>query len=239
MIQIPYGVMKPSGKTISPLQQSIYQSIKDSQIMYHYFTQREMLFELRIRENIVKAAFQLNESKVNFSGFENSTFNKDYWEKTESGYRLKKGIKPSDGIRDVFINSGQYIFECVTSIVIIYYKAVLESIQEHYFNYLFSHMIVWAHNYDKDLGMYSIKKVDLFPGDVVYFYNPEYEKPIWMGENCVYLGNELFFGHGIGVGTADEVIEALNSLRKTDATESAYLLPQVTRLDFRYLSRYE
>ena len=120
----------------------------------------------------------------------------------------------------------------------IYYKSILDTIRTSYFNQLFSPLLVWGHNYDDDMSMVTYEGVDYIPGDVYYFSNPDYDDPIWMGENSVFLEENQYFGHGVGIMTHDEMIEALNTLRKKDATESAFLLQQVTRLKFSDLYRY-
>ncbi|MFV2050776.1 protein-glutamine gamma-glutamyltransferase, partial [Metabacillus sp. YM-086] len=90
------------------------------------------------------------------------------------------------------------------------------------------------------LPIYTRRGNDYLPGDCLYFDNPQFnpKTPQWRGENVIDLGNDLYFGHGIGIKTADGIIESLNKRRKAYATESAYLLSQVTRLDNRYLYQF-
>jgi protein-glutamine gamma-glutamyltransferase len=239
MITIEYNPLHSKLNNLSSLQQQIYNALEKSTTRYAYPTIKELKFELKLREKIIHAAKRMFESDAVFSSFQDSSFNSTYWRKTSNGYLLKPNQLPSAAIEDVFINSNKYGFECVTSIVLIYYKAVLDSIHKNYFNELFRPLLVWNHHFDKDLGMITFSGYDSIPGDVVYFYNPDYETPIWMGENAVYLGEGQYFGHGIGIGTKEEMIEALNTLRKKEAKKSAYLLQQVTRLNFHYLSQFE
>ena len=44
------------------------------------------------------------------------------------------------------------------------------------------------------------------------------------------MGNDQYFAHGLGILTAEQIIQRLNSLRK-NAVQPAYLLNQATRLD--------
>ena len=50
------------------------------------------------------------------------------------------------------------------------------------------------------------------------------------GENVIVMGNDQYFAHGLGILTAEQIIQRLNSLRK-NAVQPAYLLNQATRLD--------
>jgi ubiquitin len=72
-------------------------------------------------------------------------------------------------------------------------------------------------HYDRDLGVvYSQGPGDFFPGDCRYFKNPDVnpETPQWQGENVIDLNDGKYYGHGIGIRTADEIINALNERRK-------------------------
>lgn len=223
---------------LSSKKAEIFHFLKNSSEVYRYVHSRELLFELILRENMINSANALNESEVEFSVFQTSKFNPVYWFKTSRGYMLKPNVLPSDAIKDIFRNGGEYGFECSTAIVVIFYYAVLQSIEESAFNRLFNHLLVWDWSYDEDLGIITKVGSDFIPGDVMYFYNPDYNHPVWIGENVIFLGEDKYFGHGIGIGTAEEMIKALNSLRKTGATRSAHLIHQHSRLNYKYLSQF-
>jgi protein-glutamine gamma-glutamyltransferase len=223
---------------LSPVEENIFTSLKESPTDYRYRNLTELKYELKLRERIIANAKNMNESDATFSAFEHSKFNPIYWTKTPYGYQLKESKLPSDAIDDIFTNSSAYSFECVTSIVLIYYKSILDTIKTSYFNERYTPLLVWGHNYDDDLPMVTYEGLDYIPGDVYYFYNPDFEDPIWMGENSVFIKEDQYFGHGVGLMTHDEMIEALNTLRKKEATKSAYLLEQVTRLKVSDLYRY-
>jgi protein-glutamine gamma-glutamyltransferase len=230
-----------SQATISNLQgkrKEIYDAIDDSPFMFEYDTVHQLLFELIVRENIINAAIELSKTKVAFSSFRKSGFNPAYWIRTNRGYLLRNDVQPAEAIEDIFINSQYYGFECSTAIVIIYYKAVLESIDRRAFNYLFRNLLVWDWNYDRNLQIITLPGDDFIPGDVVYFYNPDFKEPIWMGENAVFLGGGKYFGHGVGIRTALEMVESLNTRRKENARRTAYLLEQTSRLNFSSLERF-
>lgn len=223
---------------LSSKQAEIFHFLKNSSEVHRYVHSRELLFELILRENMINSATLLNENEVEFSVFHTSKFNSMYWLKTSRGYILKPNVLPSDAIKDIFDNGKEYGFECTTAIVVIFYYAVLQSIEERAFNRLFNHLLVWDWSYDEDLGIITRVGSDFIPGDVMYFYNPDYDNPVWIGENVVFLGEDKYFGHGIGIGTAEETIKALNTLRKEGATRSAHLIHQHSRLNYKYLSQF-
>lgn len=205
---------------------------------YYYHSFKELAYDLFLRENIIRAADLLSKANAEFNVFSQSRFNPRYWTKTLRGYVLKPDVKPDEAITDIFRNGKEYAFECSTAMVIVLYYAVLLSIQRSHFNQLFKNMIVWNWSYDEDLKIVTKSGRDFVPGDIVYFHNPDFGNPVWIGENAVYMGNNFYYGHNIGVVTKERMIEALNELRKPDAKRSAYMLPQHSRLDFRYYMKF-
>ncbi|WP_210366241.1 protein-glutamine gamma-glutamyltransferase [Bacillus sp. REN3] len=238
IIRYPDAAGSNQLQKLSGKQKEIYEYLDSSLEMFEYDTAFQLLFEIRLRENIIKSSLLLKDSGVAFSSFTYSKFNPIYWTKTTRGYVLNPGVLPAEAINDMFRNGAEYGFECSTAMVVIFYKAVLDSIRISDFNYLFRGLLVWNWNYDPDLWIITLEGSEFIPGDVVYFMNPDYEKPIWRGENAVFLGKGLYYGHGIGVGTAEEMVKALNTLRKEGSVTSAYMLQQHSRLNFKYLSRF-
>ncbi|MFY0761947.1 protein-glutamine gamma-glutamyltransferase [Metabacillus dongyingensis] len=209
--------------------------------VYSYEHFNHLKFELDLRIEIVKAATALYQSGVKFTTFEHSRCNPALWNLTSQGaIVIKPGVPPSEGIRDLYANGKLYAFECATAIVAVFYKAVLEIIEERHFNRLFAGMILYDWHYDDDLGVFTRRGNDYLPGDCVYFKNPDFdpEKPQWRGENTIDMGYDLYYGHGIGIKDAEGIIASLNKYRKKGAVQTAYLLSQVTRLDYRYLYVY-
>lgn len=228
----------PPPANISNMEGKIFVELQNSQQVYRYFSWKQLEFELLLRKNIIEAAKLLAKAPVEFKVFQESRFNSLYWTKTSRGYRLKPFIRPSQAIEDIYKNGHEYAFECSTAIVIIYYYAVLQSINMNAFDQLFQSLLIWDWSYDEDLRIITKAGTELIPGDVIYFHNPDYLYPVWIGENTVYLGDGLYFGHGIGVGTKEEIIQTLNTLRKSNPTKSAYVLSQYSRLDYPYLSQF-
>ncbi|WP_291633486.1 protein-glutamine gamma-glutamyltransferase [Clostridium sp.] len=209
---------------------------------YEYDSLKQLQFELKVRKNIVIAAIKLKNGNMVFKTFRKSMCNLDYWNRTdEGGFILKKGITPSDAIEDISINSYKYGTECATAMIIIYYQALLNIFSEKPFNELFPEIQLMNWHYIDDMLEevgYLEKRSDYLPGDRRYFYNPDVNpvKPQWQGENVIDLGKGIYFGHGIGIGNADDIIVALNEYRVEEAKKSAYLLDSAARLDFKYLA---
>jgi protein-glutamine gamma-glutamyltransferase len=247
MIQIP-GSLIDAGTMLSQyppssIERTIVETLSSSDKIYYYESLNELQFELTLRKSIVAASRDLNKSYFSFRVFRSSICNPEFWERTdEGGFLLKSGVKPYNAIRDIYINSSQYGTECATAIVIVYYKALADILPENIFNGLFSriYLMDWQ-QLDKNLGVtYYYNPTDYFPGDCRYFKNPDVDPltPEWQGENVIYLDNGLYYGHGIGIKTADEIIMALNSHRKSGSEVPAYLLNSVTRLGFKSLVGY-
>ncbi|ANB58205.1 putative protein-glutamine gamma-glutamyltransferase [Anoxybacillus sp. B7M1] len=244
MIQVKSSIVDNQFFSHSPLskeQTMIFQTLLKERKKYTYKNEQQLLFELKLREQILHTAIRLAKSKARFTIFRFSRCNEQFWSRNHlGGFELKKNVTPADGINDIFENSQLYAFECATAIVIIFYKAVLDTIDRQTFNQLFANLLLYDWHYDEDLGVQTKTGNDYIPGDCLYFKNPDVdpEMPQWQGENTIYLGGDLYYGHGIGIKTKDEIISALNKRRKKAAKKSAYLLEQTTRVDFKYLSRF-
>ncbi|MCB2360048.1 protein-glutamine gamma-glutamyltransferase [Clostridium estertheticum] len=213
-----------------------------SKSQYKYDSLNQFKFELDLRYSIVVAAKNLNKGNMDFRTFRKSICNPNYWDRTnEGGFILKKGVAPSDAIKDISINSSKYGTECATAMVIIYYQALLNIFSANLFNRLFPNiqLMNWHYidNLLEDVGFIK-KRSDYFPGDRRYFYNPDVDPvaPEWQGENVIDLSNGLYYGHGIGIGDADEIISELNKFRIKEATTSSYLLDSAARPDFKSLA---
>jgi protein-glutamine gamma-glutamyltransferase len=97
---------------------------------------------------------------------------------------------------------------------------------------------IFTNGTDKDLRYITINSSrENYPGDILYFNNSDFnpDKPEWRGENVVKFDENLYYGHGIGITNAEEIIAILNKIRKPNSTRSAYLLEQASYPDFKYL----
>ncbi len=224
------------------VESSIITTLSESTERYQYDSIDQLKFELQLRKEIINAANALYGSRLAFQVFRKSTCNPAFWDRTvDGGFELKSGVKPSDAINDIFINSSMYGTECATALMIVYYKAILTVYGEALFNKEFQtiHLMNW-HKLDKLLREIGImdKEKDYLPGDRRYFKNPDVDPltPEWQGENVIDMGHEVYYGHGIGKYDAQTIIAALNENRKADADESAYLMDSAGRPNFKNLS---
>lgn len=227
---------------LNGFEKDILKSLVQSRALKPYDSFARLDFELKLRNYIIESAILLNRSDVTYAIFKNSYCNLTYWTLQEDGgFKLKPGVRPSAAIQDIYMNGSQYAFECATAMVIIFYKAVLHAVGDPQFNQLFPDILLWDWHYDKDLGIFTIKTNEFIPGDVLYFSNPDVNpaNPEWQGENTVYLERDTYYGHGIGIRSEQEMIEALNAHRRPDSQRSAYLLKQATRPNFQYLSQFD
>jgi protein-glutamine gamma-glutamyltransferase len=224
---------------MSGLERNMYQKMKSSSFIYRYDSVVALLFELCVRSHIVESARSLSKSGVRFSDFEHSRCNEAFWDRNEQGgFQLKKGVASQDGIRDIFANGSLYAFECATAVAIVLYKAVLESMDPRQFDVLFSDLLLFDWHFNSNLRLQDrTDPEEAVAGDVLYFNNPGFDPatPWWRGENVVKLERDLYYGHGIGIRTAREIIAHLNSSRKPGSTESASLADRFDQLDFSFL----
>ncbi|GEL76959.1 protein-glutamine gamma-glutamyltransferase [Tenuibacillus multivorans] len=226
----------PSGS----IESIIVQQIHEDPNVHQYRSIDELSFEVNLRKNIVDSSKALNQSQLEFEIFENARCNPQYWELTSTGgFKLKPDALPSEAIKDIYINSLEYATECATAILIIYYHAVLNSIDEDLFDHLFQDLYLYSWHYDTDLRLQSIQTDHLLPGDVVYFKNPDVSSrtPWLRGENAVVLEDGRFFGHGLGIRSSEQIIAILNKNREADSERSAFQENTVIRPSFRYLAR--
>lgn len=227
--------------SLTPLQRKILLGLAHSEGLYFYPSYQPLFFELSFREETVNAAKELEATPAGFSTFATSKCNPEYWVLTrEGGFRLKEGVPPDTALLDIFTNGEAYAFECATAVVIVLYRAALTLLGRDPFNRLFANLYLRDWKVDRDLGLTTRRDVDFYPGDILYFQNPEFDPktPHWQGENAVLLDDNLYWGHGIGIRTREEIIQFLNRHRKSGATISASMKNTATRPSYRYLARF-
>jgi len=241
MIVLPPGEAGQIGQmNLTGLEQQILRMKQDSAAQYRYDSIADLHFELATRAKIVEAARDLYNSGADFATFENSRGNPNYWVRlSNGGLQQRSDVTPADAIRDIFQNGHKYAFECATAMVITLYKGVLDMIGDQVFNTYFANLLLYDWKYDNDLRINSISGAEAFPGDVLYFKNPDFDPstPEWQGENAILLPDGSYFAHGMGIVSGDDIIHALNRKRKPGSTTSAYLMDDVDSLDFAYTQK--
>src|SRR5690606_31911583 len=130
MILISGTRLEPSTMwTNDRTERTILESMVNDPTVYSYQTVDELAFDLNLRKNIIASAKAMNQGHAQFAVFANSFCNPRYWQLSQvGGFRLRHDVYQADAIRDIFINSSLYGFECATAMIIIYYHAVLNVI---------------------------------------------------------------------------------------------------------------
>ncbi|WP_028988276.1 protein-glutamine gamma-glutamyltransferase [Thermicanus aegyptius] len=226
---------------LSPMEKKIFLAMLHSEGAYVYPSLHTLRFELRLREATVESAKLLDATPAGFASFAASRCNPQYWNRTrEGGFRLKEGVEPATALLDIFENGEKYAFECATAVVIVLYRSVLTLLGRETFNRLFAGLYLWDWKVDRDLGLTTRKDVDYYPGDILYFANPDYDPrtPHWQGENTILLDDNLYYGHGIGITTREEIIRFLNRYRKPGSSLSAGMKNAASRPSYRYLAQF-
>lgn len=207
---------------------------------YGYVAPADPAFENRMRGEIIAAARSMNAGGTDFSTFKNSRCNPRFWTRTvNGGFELNAGVSPSAAINDIFVNGQLYAFECAMAMVMILYRATISMIGESAFDRYFTDLFLWDWNYDSNLKLITtFNPSELQPGDVVYFKNPDHDpdKPEWQGENAIMLSNDRYYGHGLGIKSASEMIALLNKERVPGSRTSAYLADEGLHPDFAYIA---
>ncbi|WP_059105239.1 protein-glutamine gamma-glutamyltransferase [Shouchella shacheensis] len=240
--QKPLNVSQISDEQFSPAELKILYDIAGSNTLYSYQSYAQLTYELSIRLNVTRASVALLRSGASFETFARSRCNPRFWRRAPNGaFYINPGVSPSMAINDIFSNGRAYGFECATAIIIVFYKAVLDSIDTASFNQLFQGLYLYSWEHDSDLHLKTYEGHDFLIGDCVYFNNPDVDArrhPAWIGENAIILDDDMYFGHGIGIASSQQIIQTLNFKRKPYSNRSAYLENQITRLDFRFVRTF-
>lgn len=241
MIQISgIPLQKNENWQLGSIEKLIIQQMQNAPLNFSYYSIDELLFELKIRKNIIESAKEMNKSKAVFTSFAYARCNPRYWILTRAGgFLLRPDVLPSDAILDIFRNGPLYAFDCATAIPIIYYHAILNSIGSNLFNSLFRNLYLYSWHTDTDLGIITFYSNHFIPGDVMYINNPGYDRrtPQFRGINAVLLEDGRLFAHGFNIRSSEEMIQILNKKRYSGSYQSAYQTKLLTRPSFKYLFR--
>lgn len=223
------------------VERQVLETMQNSATTYRFDSVGVLQFELSVRRELVVASEKLNKSYFGFATFQDSKCNEAYWERTSNGgFLLKRGVSAADAINDIFENGRRYATECATAMVIVHYKALLEVYKKDLFDRTFPsiYLMDWELRQPLLREISTPRKVaELLIGDRGYINNPDVDPktPWWQGENVIVLPNNLFYGHGVGIRTADQIIQALNRSRRPGATRSAYLMDSAARPNYQRL----
>lgn len=219
----------------------ILESMTSNQEVYTYETLDQLIFDVHLRLHLLLTSIDLLSSGIQFRSFSQSFCNEKFWKRTkQGGFQVEQGVLPSVAINDIFLNGKKYGTECATAIIIIIYKSLLQCYEDQTFNRLFSNLLLFTWDYDKNLKLITKTDGTMIQGDIAYFKNPQVN-PLtieWQGENTIYLGDDFHYGHGVGMSTSDQVINTLNLRRKPNAILTAYLTNFITRVDTAQMSIY-
>ncbi len=212
---------------------------------------------VEIGRAMVDAAYALAKAQPEFGDLE---FNPGAWrfEDEDADYEDGMGIMvPAEGVpphlalEDIFKNPDMYAFECATALTIVRYKAMLDLLGPEDFDRVCADLRIgpWETEDDaerlwkiegagargEEREATEAQKALLKPGEYSYFRNWDVSKEGfeggWQGENVLYLGDGLYYGHPFGVVSGEDIVEYLNGARKRGATRSASLLDLRARLD--------
>lgn len=199
--------------------------------------------QAQLQLNIVKAAKAFHAAGVNFSGSSKTDkVNQELWWMGYGGKMgVRQGVKPSDALNDIFKNGSKYGMECATGTLVVLYKGILDTIGPNDFDRAFAKTRMFRWNIKDDDFVKAEQVGNLpgyWPGDHTYFKNPEYDPAhsAFQGENVIYLGGGMYFGHGLGIVSEREVVSSLNNLRRPGATRSAFRDDFELRLDGRKIA---
>ncbi|MFJ7829149.1 protein-glutamine gamma-glutamyltransferase [Peribacillus sp. NPDC097284] len=225
--QLLAGITNKNLSTIIQLM-AIYPTV------FEFDTLEDFRFDLKIRMKAIQASVLLEESGAEFTILEDSLCNPQVWQLTKDrAFELWPNIPPHMALNDIFINGRLYSFECGTAILVVFYKAILDSIGPKNFDRIFPDLFLYNWHYHHHLSILVHEGMDYLPGDCLYFKNPDFapNTPEWQGENAIMLGQNLFFAHGIGVTDQQEIITELNSNRIWGSMISAYLTTHIIQID--------
>ncbi|MEC0226485.1 protein-glutamine gamma-glutamyltransferase [Paenibacillus alba] len=231
--------------TLTRQELTIFQKKNNSAVEYHYDSVDTLLFELNMRTHIMESAKALSTSGVYFADLKKSMANPAYWHITDQGrFKLNAGASPQKAIRDIFTNGSAYAFECSMAVIVILYKAILDSIDPRQFDRMNSNLLIFDWQSNSKLHLIDrIGNEEAITGDIIYFENPEVHPmlPWWKGENVVMIEEGLYYGHGHGLGitSAEVVITILNKYRLDGSTQSAFMTDRYVHPDFTFFAPFQ
>jgi len=193
---------------------------------------------------MVNSAHAMAKAKHRFGDLEVNPVCWDIDEEDPTTMYLNPDFPPSVALMDIFNNPDLYQFECATALVILRYRAMLDLIGEEDFNRIASDLRIGVWDQEdhaakvwevtgrsaggEDVPMAQGDKSRVTPGDYTYFKNwdvsPEAFRGGWQGENVIYLGDGMYYGHPFRVISGEKIVAYLNKHRNPGSARSASLL---------------
>ncbi len=186
--------------------------------------------DTRLRAEMVAACHEMGRAKHAFSLIRDHHANPAFFSvRPEDGtFVLRAGVRASQALNDIFQNPRAYGFECATAMVIVYYRAMQRLLGDEDFDRVCADLVIGPWQQENHLERSHIRgprAAELGPADYTYIRNhdvsPEGRAGGWQGENVIYLGDGLYYGHPFGVASADTIVQHLNDFRRSGATRSA------------------
>ncbi|WP_310356747.1 protein-glutamine gamma-glutamyltransferase [Neobacillus drentensis] len=213
-------------------QKDIVTKMVKSGEVFSFQTLSQFEFELLFRTKTLKAARDLNNSKVQFTTFTYAFCNRRYWDRlSNGGFLLKPNVRPSVAILDILKNGSLYAFDCSTGIAIVLYLATLYSIGSRRFDLLFNRLFLYDWQFNNPLRLTQKYGDDFIPGDIVHFNNPDVnpKESYWRAENVIFMSDDQYYGHGVGIKKASTILSFLDKKRRPNPRIPAYLMNLITR----------
>ncbi len=166
-------------------------------------------------------------------------FNSEFWE-TQGAYAgvVREDVRPSEAIDDIVLNGSEYMYECATAMVAVYYLALKNHMGAEAFDEAFQGMALSGWYMPENMREVTRDGVPSAPGERGYIENDatlEGDALGWTGENVIYVGKSdagepLYYGHPFGLSTEEEIISFLKEY-SADSGSEPHLLTRKYRLD--------
>jgi protein-glutamine gamma-glutamyltransferase len=228
-----FAILIPDGNKIID---EIAETMQQASYTFDYKTAEAFAVDIVGRLNVIKAARTFQDAKV---GFNRTTTlaripgGAAYWKDLPQGLELKEGASAAAAFRAFVKKRGPDdpapSLDCACGAYVVFYLGLLNTLEglvtggrgTQLFDELASKDRAGKKQQVRLLGGEGTNprgwnpttepNDKLFiPGDAVYFENPDNSGAPWLGENTIYLGNKLFFAHGIGVKSKEAIIMELN-----------------------------
>lgn len=102
ILSSPSGFHVSGSSSLPPNEQRILHALVSSPELYTYPNEQQLLFEIKLRSQIVQASVDLAKSRAQFAIFRFSRCNSQFWLRDErGGFQLRPDVLPSDAINEL------------------------------------------------------------------------------------------------------------------------------------------